>query len=98
MKSIFLQNALLEEYRKEKTGKVRSETTNLTYPIAKITGFDIHLERNFYGVRLQSYTNSGNRRNSSNVGSGKMDSATVTEETILKTITNIEYIQVIYEV
>ncbi|CAG9541022.1 unnamed protein product [Cercopithifilaria johnstoni] len=92
----YFHNALLEEYKKEKMGQVRSEETNLTYPIAKITGFDIHLERNFYGVRLRSYTNSGNNRNN-NSNSSKVDSSrTDSEETILKMITNIEYIQVIF--
>lgn len=74
-------------------GKVRSEATNLTYPIAKITGFDVHLERNFYGVRLRSHTDSGNSHKSSSSsreGSIRADS----EEAILKTITNIEYVQV----
>uniref|UniRef100_A0A0R3S1T8 SSD domain-containing protein n=1 Tax=Elaeophora elaphi TaxID=1147741 RepID=A0A0R3S1T8_9BILA len=90
----YFHSALLEEYRKEKMGKARSEATNLTYPIAKITGFDVHLERNFHGVRLRSYTNSESDRNSSRVGNGRTDS----EETILKAITNIEYIQVIFMV
>ncbi|EFO14372.1 hypothetical protein LOAG_14149 [Loa loa] len=86
----YFHSALLEEYRKEKTGKKRSESTNLTYPIAKITGFDIHLERNFYGVRLRSYTN-----NTNNMDNSKIDSKAINEEIIMKTITNIEYIQVI---
>ncbi|EJW80140.1 hypothetical protein WUBG_08951 [Wuchereria bancrofti] len=91
----YFHSALLEEYRKEKTGEIRSEATNLTYPIAKITGFDIHLERNFYGVRLRPYANSGNLRNSSSSSSSsnRTDFTAFTEETILETITNIEYIQ-----
>ncbi|KAK6105478.1 Patched family protein [Brugia pahangi] len=93
----YFHSALLEEYRKEKTGEIRSETTNLTYPIAKITGFDIHLERNFYGVRLRPYANSGNFRNSS-TSTSKTDSTSFTEDTILETITNIEYIQVVFMV
>lgn len=89
------QSALLEEYRKEKTGKVRGGTTNLSYPIAKISGFDIHLERNFYGVRLRSDQSSENHRNRSSSGKGKTGSAAVSEEAILRAITNIEYVQVI---
>ncbi|VDK77195.1 unnamed protein product [Onchocerca ochengi] len=86
----YFYNALMEEYEKEKLGKIRSETTNLTYPIAKIFGFDIHLERNFYGVRLQSYTNKPNRN------STHKDQITIPEETVMQAITNIEFIQVIF--
>ncbi|VBB26027.1 unnamed protein product [Acanthocheilonema viteae] len=91
----YFHSALLEEYRKEKTGEVRSEATNLTYPIAKITGFDIHLERNFYGVRLRPYANRGDDHNSSRKNSTVDTSRTDSEEIILKTITDIEYIQII---
>ncbi|OZC06917.1 putative ATP synthase F0, A subunit [Onchocerca flexuosa] len=86
----YFYNALLEEYEKEKMGKARSETTNLTYPIAKLFGFDVHLERNFYGVRLHSSTNKQNR---SSISEGKR---TIPEETIMQAITNIEYVQVIF--
>ncbi|VDO54245.1 unnamed protein product, partial [Onchocerca flexuosa] len=86
----YFYNALLEEYEKEKMGKARSETTNLTYPIAKLFGFDVHLERNFYGVRLHSSTNKQNR---SSTSEGKR---TIPEETIMQAITNIEYVQYIF--
>ncbi|VDK70846.1 unnamed protein product [Litomosoides sigmodontis] len=91
----YFYSALLEEYRKEKADKgKRGEATNLTYPIAKISGFDVHLERNFYGVRLRPYANSGRGRNSSRIDDSSVDS----EEMILQMITNIEYIQVIFMV
>lgn len=34
-------------------GEALSYDTSLTYPIAKIDGFDIHLERNFFGITLK---------------------------------------------
>ncbi|MCP9259988.1 Patched domain-containing protein 3 [Dirofilaria immitis] len=86
----YFYNALLEEYGKEKTGKVRSEITNLTYPIAKINGFNIHLEGNFYGVHLRPYAN--NQNHSSSI---RKSETIATEDTIMQAITNIEYIQVI---
>uniref|UniRef100_A0A915PGG3 SSD domain-containing protein n=1 Tax=Setaria digitata TaxID=48799 RepID=A0A915PGG3_9BILA len=90
----YFHSALLEEYRKEKGGKARSEITNLTYPIAKIRGFEIHLERNFYGVRLRPYRNGSSYDR--NIDRSKTESATATEKAILKAITNIEYIEVIF--
>lgn len=79
----YFYSALMEEYKKEKAGKVRGESTNLTYPIARISGFEVHLERNFYGVRLRPY------------GSIKKTPAS-SEEDILRTVTNIEHIQVVF--
>uniref|UniRef100_A0A914S540 Uncharacterized protein n=1 Tax=Parascaris equorum TaxID=6256 RepID=A0A914S540_PAREQ len=40
--------ALLEELERDRLGKNRTQLTNLTFPIAKIGGVDIHLERSFY--------------------------------------------------
>lgn len=34
-------------------GEPLSYDTSLTYPIAKIDGFDIHLERNFFGITIK---------------------------------------------
>ncbi|VDK31841.1 unnamed protein product, partial [Gongylonema pulchrum] len=79
---------LLEEYRKEKAGKIRGESTNLTYPIARFSGFDVHLERNFYGVRLRPYKNV--------IAGAKKPLATASEMDTLRAITNIEHIQVVF--
>uniref|UniRef100_A0A915BS05 SSD domain-containing protein n=1 Tax=Parascaris univalens TaxID=6257 RepID=A0A915BS05_PARUN len=50
----YFYRALLEELERDRLGKNRTQLTNLTFPIAKIGGFDIHLERSFYGVRLHN--------------------------------------------
>lgn len=40
--------------RRTKDEEARADSTiHLTYPIAKLYGLDIHLERSFYGVRLR---------------------------------------------
>ncbi|CAB3400636.1 unnamed protein product [Caenorhabditis bovis] len=48
------KNAFDEEYRKLQKGEELSANTNLSYPLAKMNGFDIHLERSFFGVSLNS--------------------------------------------
>uniref|UniRef100_A0A914LZ35 SSD domain-containing protein n=1 Tax=Meloidogyne incognita TaxID=6306 RepID=A0A914LZ35_MELIC len=39
-------------------GKRPSNSLNLTYPISRVNGFDLHLERNFYGVKLRNINES----------------------------------------
>ncbi|KHN70711.1 Patched domain-containing protein 3 [Toxocara canis] len=61
----YFYRALLDELERDRLGKDRTRLTNLTYPIAKIAGFDIHLERSFYGVRLRRYDTSNSAPNDS---------------------------------
>ncbi|VDM96741.1 unnamed protein product [Thelazia callipaeda] len=91
----YFQRAIEEEYMKEKRGIPRSSITNLTYPVAKIFGFDMHLEQNFYGVRMRSQNTAKSNHNSSTSGNMRRKPATYTEEAILENITDIEYIQLI---
>lgn len=40
-----------------KLGKELSPETTLTYPVAKIDGFEVHLERNLFGIRMKEIIN-----------------------------------------
>uniref|UniRef100_A0A8R1I1V8 SSD domain-containing protein n=1 Tax=Caenorhabditis japonica TaxID=281687 RepID=A0A8R1I1V8_CAEJA len=46
------KNAFDEQYKLYTSEKRISKSTNLSYPLATMNGFDIHLERSFFGVIL----------------------------------------------
>nr|CAD2191009.1 unnamed protein product [Meloidogyne enterolobii] len=62
-------------------GKRPSNSLNLTYPISRVNGFDLHLERNFYGVRLRNNNETRNKEDP--------------EVSQLSKFTNIEHIEAI---
>uniref|UniRef100_A0A914LDL8 Uncharacterized protein n=1 Tax=Meloidogyne incognita TaxID=6306 RepID=A0A914LDL8_MELIC len=61
-------------------GKRPSNSLNLTYPISRVNGFDLHLERNFYGVKLRNNNETRNKEDP--------------EVSQLSKFTNIEHIEV----
>lgn len=48
---VHLQQGVDVERRRLQDGSPLSSDTTLTYPVAKIDGFDVHLERNFFGIK-----------------------------------------------
>lgn len=68
-------------------GKRKSQLMNLSYPIAKIEGFDVHLERSFYGVKLRQDHIQAAKRNTTVYSSES-------ELQLLSNVTNIEYLYV----
>jgi predicted RND superfamily exporter protein len=46
----YFKDALTDEYKRHKAGKKLSGNTKIIYPIAKLNGYDLHMERNLYGV------------------------------------------------
>lgn len=82
----YFHNALLSELSREKMKKNRTKLTNLTYPIARIAGFDIHLEQNFYGVRLNPF---------GTVQSSENDHINDDEFKQLAAVTNIAHLEVV---
>uniref|UniRef100_A0A915NG99 Uncharacterized protein n=1 Tax=Meloidogyne floridensis TaxID=298350 RepID=A0A915NG99_9BILA len=62
-------------------GKRPSNSLNLTYPISRVNGFDLHLERNFYGVKLRNNNETRNKEDP--------------EVSQLSKFTNIEHIEAI---
>ncbi|CAP34386.2 Protein CBR-PTR-5 [Caenorhabditis briggsae] len=51
-KELFLKNAFDDQYKLWTNEKSVSKSTNLSYPLATMNGFDIHLERSLFGVEL----------------------------------------------
>ncbi|KAM3728002.1 Patched-related protein [Dirofilaria immitis] len=49
---LFKQSVDAERIRLQR-GEPLSDDTSLTYPVAKIDGFDVHLERNFFGITIK---------------------------------------------
>uniref|UniRef100_A0A1I7VPP3 SSD domain-containing protein n=2 Tax=Loa loa TaxID=7209 RepID=A0A1I7VPP3_LOALO len=49
---LFKQSVDVERVHLQR-GEPLSYDTSLTYPVAKIDGFDIHLERNFFGITMK---------------------------------------------
>ncbi|KAI1722338.1 patched family domain-containing protein [Ditylenchus destructor] len=52
----YFYKTLVSEITRHKSGKKAYAGTKLIYPIAKLSGYDLHLERNFYGVRQRNTT------------------------------------------
>lgn len=50
----YFYDSLNSQLERLHAGKRPSTSLNLTYPISRANGFDLHLERNFYGARLRN--------------------------------------------
>uniref|UniRef100_A0A183C6X1 SSD domain-containing protein n=1 Tax=Globodera pallida TaxID=36090 RepID=A0A183C6X1_GLOPA len=50
----YFRDSLASQLALVKSGGRPSASLNLTYPIARVNGFELHLERNFYGVRTKN--------------------------------------------
>ncbi|KAH7728589.1 CRE-PTR-5 protein [Aphelenchoides avenae] len=93
----YFAEALTDEYKRHKAGKKPSATTKLVYPIAKLNGYELHLERNLYAVlqRGDNFTNmlidqSVIQRNLSSIIDPKDE-----EVNELKQVTPIEHVEAI---
>lgn len=50
----YFTKALHRELEKFKTNKTLYDSTKLNYPIATLNNYELHLERNFFGVRQKN--------------------------------------------
>ncbi|VDK44810.1 unnamed protein product [Anisakis simplex] len=89
--TVVVPRALLDELERDRIGKNRTQLMNLSYPIAKIGGFDIHMERNFYGVQLRN----NNDRSSNLLRNDSFIKNDDSEVIRLSKVTDIEHVHVI---
>ncbi|KAL3071140.1 hypothetical protein niasHT_033120 [Heterodera trifolii] len=80
----YLRDALASQLDRVKAGGRPSPSLNLSYPIARVSGFELHLERNFYGVRT--------RKSAENERGAEKDSPEVAE---LDPLTDIRHIEAV---
>uniref|UniRef100_A0A914ZN15 SSD domain-containing protein n=1 Tax=Parascaris univalens TaxID=6257 RepID=A0A914ZN15_PARUN len=73
-----------------KSGKELSQETTLTYPVAKIDGFEVHLERIFFGIRMKEIVNK-----KAYVGEKITPDKLPANTTYSQMLTNLEFVKVI---
>lgn len=75
-----------------RNGRKIYASTNLSYPIAKLNGYELHLERNFFGVKTNNNLTSTLGGGDVNAGN---DSITATDQLQeLSRVTSIRHIEV----
>ena len=78
------QTTLLRE------GKPLAEDTNLTFPVSEVGGFTIHMERNFFGMKLKNSLTDYNKYAGRKFKKGEL----IDGKTAYQVVTNIEDLQV----
>uniref|UniRef100_A0A9J2Q5W8 SSD domain-containing protein n=1 Tax=Ascaris lumbricoides TaxID=6252 RepID=A0A9J2Q5W8_ASCLU len=73
-----------------KLGKELSPETTLTYPVAKIDGFEVHLERNLFGIRMKEIINK-----KAYVGEKMTPDKLPANTTYSQMLTNLDFVKVI---
>ena len=58
---LFLQQGLASEWERIKDGGQTSDETALVYPIAKVSGYKLPLQRLFFGVKRKDYNTNNTR-------------------------------------
>ncbi|TKR58407.1 hypothetical protein L596_029855 [Steinernema carpocapsae] len=83
--------ALESEKQHLRTGKPLSEGTNLTYPVATIEGFTVHLERLLFGVKKTDEP-----VKDAFVGRNISKNELVNNKTNAQLVTNMEFVKVVF--
>lgn len=89
MISVVFQGGLDYEKVLLKLGQNLSQETTLTYPVAKIDGFDVHLERNLFGIKLKQMVNK-----SAHVGEKITPDKLPANITYSQMLTNLDFVKV----
>ncbi|CAD6189063.1 unnamed protein product [Caenorhabditis auriculariae] len=76
------KSAFDEQYARVETNQSLLLVSNLSYPLATVKGFQVHLERSFFGVVLQNNSNA-------------QDEGQVELEKLHRRVTNMKHVQVI---